>query len=121
MGKIAAMLLVAVVVVVSFLIEEISRNRIKIKDRDGKTVTRKMSDGYMPGDVLVSYPNDPFEETRHYLVLEVRENRDGEQYAKVVNCSETGDYTVDSVFAYMNVKEMDSKRWILEKNIYKVK
>lgn len=121
MGKIAAMLLVALVVVVSFLIEEISKNRIRIKDKNGKTVTRNISKGYIPGDVLVSYPNDPFEETKHYLVLEVRENRDGVQYVKIVNCSENGDYTVNSVFAYMNVKEIDSKRWILEKNIYKVK
>lgn len=121
MAKIVFVLLLAVIVVVSFIVDEFSGGRVEFKDRDGKTVRRWKSEGFLPGDLLEDLPNDPFSEPRHYLVVEVRENKDGVQYAKVVECSPSGDYGADSTAAYMSAREIRGKGWTIVKNIYKSK
>lgn len=121
MAKIVFVLLLAVIVVVSFIVDEFSGGRVEFKDRDGKTVRRWKSEGFLPGDLLEDLPNDPFSEPRHYLVVEVRENKDGVQYAKVVECSSSGDYGADSTAAYMSAREIRGKGWTIVKNIYKSK
>ena len=121
MAKIVVVLLIALVIVGSFLMEEISKNKFKIKDKNGKTVTRKKSDGFMPGDVLAYYSSDPFETTKYRLVLETKTNRNNIQYVKVVDCSEDGDYTAENTPAYFPEYVISDLGWEIIKNIYKVK
>lgn len=121
MAKIVFVLLLAVIVVISFIVDEFGEGRVKFKDRDGKTVGRWKSEGFMPGDLLEDLPNDPFSEPRHYLVVEVRDNKDNVQYAKVVECSPSGDYGADSTAAYMRARDIYNKGWRIVRNIYKSK